>query len=119
MACKDVRLIRLVDLGPIDVPRFFELQDRFQLLRDERLVKAGGKGLWVLHRSGACQARYANCWDPSKRRSVPRDPSSGRALAGQPPFDQLHRGDVGGCPVQPTKFVWFAPGQVGVLEQLG
>ena len=75
MACKDVRLIRLVDLGPIDVPRFFELQDRFQLLRDERLVEAGGKGLWVLHRSGACQAPYANCCDPSKRLSVPRGPT--------------------------------------------
>ena len=72
MACKDVRLIRLVDLGPIDVPRLFELQDRFQLLRDERLVEAGGKGLWVLHRSGACQARRTRCCVQNKRWSVAR-----------------------------------------------
>ena len=72
MACKDVRLIRLVNLCQINAPRLFELQDRFQLFGDERLMKAGGKWLWVLHRAGACQAPRANCCVQNKRRSVPR-----------------------------------------------
>ncbi len=56
MPHEDMGLVCVINLPELHLATCLKLKQIVQPIRDDGLVKAGGKFVGLLHRSGACQA---------------------------------------------------------------